>query len=247
MRILIPPRAVAALTTFGSCMVLAMASHADDRSALSLAHVEPYTAEFEYYVTIGDGEPERAGYWTDALTFVDGLIIRTVERFTLDDEADLVRSVVADQATLAPIRVQQKFGTGLSNLYQLEFDGLELTQVLIGNPLTPARIATAELPEPVVETGLQAVFALSLPPLAGSEPTVTSYVAGANPTALPKTYHVVGQESVRVMGQDFRAWRIEDRAAKWTYWLRREKPYILKVSHPVPGGGMATSFVTRFD
>ena len=224
-----------------------MAADLDMQETLSLAHIEPYTARFDYYLAAEDGTSEHAGHWTDSLEVSKGQVIRRVERFNLSNQVDLARAVVADQDTLAPVRVQQRFGPQLSNLYQIEFRGRQLTQVLIGNAETPARIASAELSQSVVETGLHAVFVLALPFGINSQSTVTTYEAGAEPKTIAKTFHVVGQETVDVMGQELKAWRIEDRESEWTYWVRREKPYIVKVSHPMPSGKMATSVVTQFD
>jgi hypothetical protein len=108
-------------------------------------------------------------------------------------------------------------------------------------------VSAVELASPVVETGLQAVFTLGLPLDRAGEVTVNTYVTGAEPKVVPKTFHVVSLEYVEVMGETLEAWRVEDRAAQWTYWVRKEKPYIVKVVHPVPGGKMATSLVTGFN
>lgn len=214
---------------------------------LSLAAVKPYTAEFDYFVDGDAGDMEKAGSWTDVVSVDDGLLSRTVKRFTNEGVVDLVRTVIVDRETIEPIRVQQRFGPELANVYQLEFSDQMLTQILIGNVSSPARVSSVEISEPVVETGLQAVFVLSLPMETSREINVNSYVAGANAKAIVKTFHIIGQEQVEVLGQTLEAWRIEDRANQWTYWVRQNKPYILKVVHPVPGGKMATSLVTRFD
>lgn len=66
------------------------------------------------------------------------------------------------------------------------------------------------------------------------------------PKVISKTFHITGQEKVEVMGQVLEAWRVEDRASQWSYWVRQDAPYILKVVHPAPGGKMATSLLTSF-
>lgn len=212
----------------------------------SLTHLKPYSASFDYFVEGDDGAPIKAGRWTDRVTIRDGALSREVLRYTNDGQVDLLRTVIVERDSVRPIRIQQRFGPDLINVYQAEFSGLSMTQILIGDAAVPARVSTAELEGPVVEMGLNAVFALSLPMNASSEVTVDGYVAGAKPTVIEKTFHVVGQEDVSAMGQSFTAWRIEDRAAQWTYWVRREVPYIVQVVHPLPGGVMSTSVLTEF-
>ena len=232
------------------CVALAvtgmLSAGARAAEGVSLAGVEPYTAEFDFYVDGEGGEPVKAGTWSDKVSVGDGRLSRTVTRYTTAGEVDLLRTVVVDQATVAPVRLQQRLGPGLVNVFHIEFAGQSMTQVLVGDPAGPARVATVELDRPVVETGLQAVFTLALPMQPG-EVTVDSYAAGAQPYILPKTFHITGQESVEAMGQSLETWRVEDRASQWTYWVRQDKPYIVKVVHPVPGGAMATSVVTRFE
>lgn len=231
---------------FSLAVLCGPASAVAQQPALSLDAVQPYSAEFEYFLERDDGVLERAGSWTDRVTIDDGLLTRTVRRFTNEGVADLLRIVVVDKRSLAPVRLQQRFGQDLANVYQLEFAELTLTQILIGDASQPARVSVSELGEAVVETGLQAVFALSLPLEMSDEVTVRSYLPGAKPEVISRVYHIVGEETVEVMGQRMRAWRVEDRAAQWTYWVRRSAPYVVKVVHPVPGNVMATSLLTGF-
>ena len=226
-----------------ACVGLAAAQESPE---VSLKGLEPYSAEFEYSLGDATGASETAGSWSDRVTVDDGQLSRTVTRYTNDGAVDLVRTVVADRETVAPVRIQQRFGPNLTNVYQIDFSGQTMTQVLIGDASRPARVSTDELDEPVVETGLQAVFALSLPMEAPAEYTVTTYIPGAAPKAGIKVFHVVGQETVEAMGQEWNTWRIEDRATNWTYWVRKEAPYIVKVVHPAPEGRMATSVLTAF-
>jgi len=219
---------------------------AEEPSTLSLKAVMPYSAEFDYFLEGEQEAEEKAGSWTDLVHIDNGLLSRMVTRYTNDGTVDMVRAVIVDRETIAPVRIQQRFGPALTNVYQLEFNQQTLTQILIGDAASPARGSTTELSEPVVETGLQAVFALSLPMERTGEVTVTTYQAGAEPKISAKTFHIVGQESVEVLGQALDAWRIEDRASQWTYWVRRDMPYILKVVHPAPGGKTATSILTGF-
>jgi hypothetical protein len=224
----------------------AQSSAAQPLNDLSLAGVEPYTAAFDFFIEDDDGAPVMAGTWSDKVSVDNGLLSRTVTRYTTGGEVDLLRTVVVDQNSMAPVRLQQRFGPGLINVFHIEFDGQSLTQVLLGEPTRAARVSTVELDKPVVETGLQAVFTLSLPMGAPGEVTVDTYVAGAEPQTVAKTFHITGREEVEAMGRSLDTWRVEDRASQWTYWVRPDKPYIVKVVHPVPGGKMATSLVTSF-
>ena len=219
---------------------------AQEPPALSLAAVTPYSAEFDYFLDSEDGALEKAGSWTDLVSLDNGLLSRTVTRYTNDGVIDLVRTVIVEKETIAPVRIQQRYGPELTNVYQIEFNGQTLTQILIGDAARPARVSYVDLEGPVVETGLQAVFVLSLPMNKASEVTVNTYLPGAEPKLVPKTYHIIGQEKVQVMGQELDAWRVEDRASQWTYWVRQDKPFILKVVHPAAGGKQATSLLTGF-
>ena len=100
-------------------------SGANERPTLSLSHVEPYTAEFDYFLDDPGATGQRAGYWTDSLSLAEGRVVRRVERYTSEGRLDLARVVVADHETLAPVRNQQRFGPELANVYQLEFAGGE--------------------------------------------------------------------------------------------------------------------------
>lgn len=229
-----------------STIVGTISAFAQEPPALSLNAVQPYSAEFEYFLNDDAGSLVRAGSWTDRVSVADGQLSRTVTRYTNDAVVDLLRTVVVDQQSVAPVRIQQRFGPELSNVYHLEFNGQTLTQILVGDATQPARVSSAELDAPVVETGLQAVFVLSLPMASPGEVTVRTYAAGAEPKVISKTFHITGQETVEVMGQVLEAWRVEDRASQWSYWVRQDAPYILKVVHPTPGGKMATSLLTSF-
>lgn len=180
------------------------------------------------------------------MTVVDGQLTRTVTRYTNTGGVELKRTVIVDQATLAPVRLQQRSGPDLTSVFHIEFNGRSMTQILVGDPTRPARISTVELASPVLETGLQGVFTLSLPMEKPGVVTVDTYAPGAEPKVVPKTFHVVGREYVEVMGQTLETWRVEDRASQWTYWVRKNKPYIVKVVHPFPDGKMATSLVTSY-
>jgi len=99
-------------------------------SELSLVAVKPYTAEFDYFVDGDGGDMERAGSWTDIVSVDDGLLPRTVRRFTNEGVVDLVRTVIVDMETIKPVRIQQRFGNELANVHQLEFGDQTLTQIL---------------------------------------------------------------------------------------------------------------------
>lgn len=219
---------------------------AQSNSSLSLGFIEAYTAEFDYSIPNENGGFIKVGSWTDQVNLQNGLLIRTVERFTTDLVPDLKRTVIADQSSLAPVRLHQQFGPLLGTTYRIDFNGNELTQILLGDPSQPARVSTSTLTDSVVETGLQAVFVLSLPFETSNDIEVKTYVAGAEPKVVQKTFRIVGEETVEAMGKSFNTWKVEDPATQWTYWVRKEKPYIIKVVHPLADGKIATSVVRTF-
>ena len=99
--------------------VLITTANAQGANPISATHLTPYQAEFDYFIQQEQGQRLKAGYWTDSLTVTDTRIIRTVKRIPKGDNADLVRTVAASKATLAPVYINQRFGKDLESVVLL--------------------------------------------------------------------------------------------------------------------------------
>jgi len=75
---------------------------------------------------------------------------------------------------------------------------------------------------------------------------VDTYRGGAEPAGEVQVFEVLGEEQVTVNGKKLSSWKVYQPDSHWTYWVRKEPPYILKVSHPAPGGEMLVSFLLTY-
>lgn len=214
--------------------------------SVSLDGISPYRATFDFFAEDENKDLTKAGKWTDEVSIQDSLLVRTVERESLDNGVDLIRTVAALRETGQPSFVNQWFGQRLSSVYYSQFDNDELTQIYIASPTVPARTKTDELPNSIIETGLQGVLAMALPFSTQSEIELLGYSGGAKATVNPIKFSVLGTEIINVMGQNLSAWKVHQPESNWTYWVRTELPYLVKVSHPSPSGTMLVSLLTSF-
>ena len=229
-----------------SLAFVSLTSTAAENTA-SVSHMQSYTAEFDYFAVQEDGSMNKAGRWTDSVEIDDERILRTVTRIPLGGDVDLVRAVAADSRSLAPVHLTQRYGPGLSGVYHSQFQGEQLTQVLIADEKTPARIMAAPIPNGIVEVNLQGVFAAALPLDSVREISVEGYRGGAQPSGEAQVYEVLGQETLTLNGKQMSAWKVHQSRTDWTYWVRKEPPCLLKVSHPAPDGGTLVSFLVDYE
>lgn len=216
------------------------------QSQLTTEHLSSYQAEFTYYTEQHDGTLVKAGIWRDSVTVTDTQIIRTVVRTPKPGETDLIRTVAANKPELSPAYINQRFGKDLQGVYYAELKQQKLTQFFLGNSLVPAKTSATDFGDPVVESNLQGVLAIALPFNTETDILVNSYVGGASPKSQPVTFHVAGQESLDVMGQEVTAWKVQEPNSRWTYWVRKNAPYLVKVSHPGSNGAMLVSILTHY-
>jgi hypothetical protein len=214
---------------------------------LKVSHMQSYSAEYDYYARDADGTLQPAGSWSDAIRINDDRIVRTVTRKPLGGDVDLVRTVSADKKSLSPLHLTQRSGPGLTSVYHSQLKDAQLVQILISDTETPARIMTSEFPTGVVEVNLQGLFAAALPFESTTQVSVTGYRGGANPSAETQVFDILGQEKIKLDQEEVVAWRIHQPQTGWTYWVRREPPYLLKVTHPSPDGRMLVSLLTSFE
>ena len=240
-------------TTFGlsSTQVLAQERTYEVNSEdLSAEFIEPYPASFTYTVTNADGEQTVAGQWTDKVDHVDlggiRLLRRSVERIPAGQQSDLVRIMLADPNTLSPARTDQRFGPGLLYRFHVDFTSDAANQIILGPAEGPAQISNLALEKPVFDPSFWATLAMIIPFEKGLEANLPVY--RAQPASVgTETFHVIGEEDVEAMGQTFRAWKIEASSANWTFWLRKQKPYIVRIDHPLETGEMAISLPDSFE
>lgn len=214
---------------------------------VSVSHMQSYTAEFDYFAMNRDGSLRKVGTWTDSVEIDDERVVRTVTRTPTGGDVDLVRAVAADSSSLAPLHLTLRFGPGLAGLYHSRLQGQQMTQVLIPDNKTPARIASAQIPPGVVELNLQGLFAAALPLDFERQISVEGYRSGAEPSSETQVFTVLGQERVAFNDKELSAWKVYQPATDWTYWVRKEPPYLLRVSHPSPDGGTFVSFLVHYE
>lgn len=217
-------------------LLLGSASAIPQTGEFSLAHLQPYTATFDYFLVREDGSLKKAGSWTDSVEIENDRILRTVAKTSLEGMTDLVRTVAADRTTLAPLHLTQRFGPDLSGFYHSQVQGDRLTQVFVSDHRSPARIASASIPAEVLEVNLLGLFAAALPLDEQRHISVNTYSAGAEPSGDTQIFEVLGPETVTLDGRELQAWKVHQPETDWTYWVSKEPPYLLKVSHPSPDG-----------
>ncbi|BDX06989.1 hypothetical protein [Planctobacterium marinum] len=228
------------LTTLFTVASISIASEASD-VVPSVAHISSYQATYDYY-SLGDHQQKSyAGRWTDEVIINQATISRTVERKTPEGETDLIRTVVADAKTLAPVFLQQRFGKNLQSVFYSDFQQSTLQQFFLSSPDAAARRLATPLSQTPVEVNLQGLLAAALPLKQQNSITVTSYVAGAAPAITQTTFEVTGKETITIHGENFETWKIHEPQSQWTYWVQSEFPYLIQVLHPSPSGEMLLS------
>ncbi len=216
-------------------------------NAISAMHFESYTAEFDYYELHEDGSLVKAGSWLDALEIGDDRILRTVTRKPLGTGVDLVRSVAADKHSLAPLYLNQRFGADLSGIYHTKLEDHQLTQVYIPDSRSPARIMSAPLSTGTIEVNLQGILAAALPFDFESQIEIKGYKGGLEPSVATLIFQVLGEDKVVIDDEAVSAWKVHERQSNWTYWVRKKPPYLVKVSHPAPGGKTLVSLLVSYE
>lgn len=233
-------------TTIGVLFFLAALAPLSNAADVSLDHLNSFTAEFDFYAGDEPKPSAKVGTWSDSVTTSEGNIIRTVERRDLKGNTDMTRTVVATTDTLAPVLVNQRFGDGLQTLFYSNFEAGKLQQFYLPNAHSKAMLSEAALPESVKETGLHGFFAAALPLGQSNQMTVETYMAGRQPKAVSMKFEVIGEEQITYRSHSFSAWKVHQPDTQWTYWVRREMPYLVKVSHPAPDGSMLTSYLREY-
>ncbi len=214
---------------------------------LDVSHMQSYSAEFNYYARDADGTLESAGTWSDSVVIDETRILRTVTRKPAGSNVDLVRTVSADKQSLSPLHLTQRFGPGLSGVYHSQLKETQLVQVLISGTETPARVTSADMAPGIVEVNLQGIFAAALPFDSQAHIAVEGYRGGANPAAETQVFDVLGQEHLELNGEEVVTWKVHQPQTDWTYWVRKEAPYLVKVAHPSPDGRVLVSLLTSFE
>jgi hypothetical protein len=213
---------------------------------ISSAHLASYTAAFNYYSVDNEGHLTLAGTWDDDLKVSESGLVRTVTRKPLNKSADLIRAVAAT-VEFKPLYLNQRFGPDLSGVFYTDLSDHVLHQVFIPNVVSPAIQSSTPLTDNVLEANLQGVLASALPFEEGSELDVIGYQGGRTPESKLHTFQIHTQETVEVMGKAMSAWKISDTTTQWTYWVRKEPPYLVKVSHPTEDGkGVLVSELDAF-
>ena len=212
--------------------------------------IEPYSAHFEFVLLGDDGDRIPGGTWTDRVAHIEiegrRLLRREVARFNSEGVGDLVRVMLADSETLTPVRTDQRFGPDLQSVFHVDYDGAEVTQILLQGTDQPAAVIDVSFEAAPYDLSLWATLAMALPFETGFETSLPAIAADRQSLA-HTTLRVIGPETMPAMGAQWRAWKIEAVEPGWIFWVRKEKPYIVRIDHPAPGGGRALSIVTRFD
>lgn len=99
---------------------------------------------------------------------------------------------------------------------------------------------------PVVEVNLQGILAAALPFTTQARIDLDGYKAGAAPGRVSVSYFVQGEHDFDLHGEVIRAWRVHEPGSDWTYWVRKEPPYLVRVSHPSPDGKRLVSVLAGF-
>lgn len=205
-----------------------------------------YNAEFVYFSIDNSGKKILKGTWHDQLTVNQNTLIRKVERTPTGQATDLIRTVAAHSLNYTPKFINQRFGPNLSGLYSASLNGDELTQFLLANDASPAKVQTNKMVGELIEANLQGVLVAALPFDEYEEISISNYQAGSQPQTVKTTFKVHGREWIYVDDTRYEAWKVEEPNSRWTYWVQKKPPYLLKVSHPGANGEMLISELTDF-
>ncbi|WP_223786572.1 hypothetical protein [Marinicella meishanensis] len=224
-----------------------LASHVQaDETNLSAAHMQSYQAKYTYHLLDDNQQQTPAGIWIDRLTIKQDQVIRTVTRKPLGAEVDLIRTVAANRHTLAPVFSQQRFGPDLQGLLYTEFKSKQLQQFYLSDVDVSAKQSSTQLASVPVEVHLQGLLAASLPFTEATNITLDGYVMGTNPLNTQVTFENHGQEVIRIGDQQFTTWKIVEPKSHWTYWVQRDFPYLVQVTHPMADGSMSISLISDY-
>lgn len=252
----LPQSARKAMLSLAATLMVVHPAQAQERelevgsSQLSALFIQTYRAKFAYSVADEDGQQQLVGHWTDEVEISgsDGerQLMRKVVRTPVDGSPDIIRTMLANGATLAPVTTDQMFGPELSYRFRLDYAPGSVSQVLVGPVTQPARLANLTLDRPKFDLSFWSTLALTLPFSEGFEARLPVHrpQPGAPDSEL---FQVIGKEKVEALGKSLDAWRVAIPAEKWTFWLRKEKPYVVRIEHPLGDGRMSTSVLEHFE
>lgn len=223
---------------------LAAAQQTDD--PIDASFVQPYSASFDFYLYAEDGSRSVGGTWTDSVQIEGELLNRTVIRYDVDGTANMTRIILADRNTLIPELMDQRFGAGLSGIFRAEYDTDGVRQSLIASPTMRAQDVVVNFDTPVREISLWATLAMAVPFEAGRSFTVPVISENRREVQLVSV-DVGASETVSAAGEEYQATRVTMPDNGWTFWLRKQPPYIVRIEHPGPNQTVAVSELTSFE
>lgn len=225
---------------------LAEAQEAAGPEALNTEYLAPSEAEYEYSLFDENGVSTPGGRWTDSVAVDGAMLTRRVVRYDAVGEVDLVRAIVADRSTLAPITLDVRFGEGLSGVMHADYAGARVSQVLLAQPDMRMQSIEAELDQPVWELSLWGTIAASLPLEAGRQlrlPVLSQDRRGLDWAS----FRVEEQLSYVFEGEAVEAWRVISPEADWTFIIQSQPRRMLAVEHPAEEGRRAHSILARYE
>lgn len=208
--------------------------------------IKSYQAEYEFYSIDESGHTVKAGTWSDQVSFKDNSIIRTVTRRNIDGAIDLMRTVGAELEGLNPKFIQQRFGKDLQSLLYTSFKGTQLSQLYLADGGSQAIQNVTDFGLMPIENNLQGLLAVALQFKGERKLMFDGYDLGATPKVKQLTFEKLGEEIITTHGKKYTTTKITEPVSQWTYWVSRELPYLIKVTHPAPDGSTLVSEVKSF-
>jgi hypothetical protein len=229
-----------------SALALASPLLADEGFGVPIdaSFIEAHTAEFTINYRDADGNLADGGKWTDEVVVDDDHLTRTVVRYTAEGVADLKRTIVADRTSLKPKILDQRFGPTLSGVMHVDFFEKRADQLLISSPTGNMRRIDAEFEHDVWELSLWGTLAMSFPFKTQTEFTLPT-VSPDRQSARDVTFRIEGREYVEFDDERLETIKVSIPDENWTFWVRKQAPYILRIEHPAPGGLTAISTLSK--
>lgn len=234
------------LVASGALLLSHNAIAQESDAPIDASFIQPYEASFSFYLEAQDGSRTPGGTWTDSVQIEESVLGRTVVRYNPDSVAEMRRVVLADRTTLYPQLMDQRFGESLSGIFRAEFGPDSVRQTLVGSPTSPAQDLVVDYNAPVREISLWATLAMSVPFETGGSFEVP--VIAENRRAVANvTVNIGASETITVAGEEYEATQVTMPDNQWTFWLRKEAPYILRIEHPGPNDTVAVSELESFE
>jgi hypothetical protein len=214
---------------------------------IDISFIKPYESEYEFFLIGKDDNLIPGGRWTDKVDLFEKeqqkYLTRKVVRFSNQGVEDLKRVTIGQAKTLAPTSNHQVSGENLDVMTFFHFAGQKISAALINSASFDIKQLDVTLDQSPFDLSFWAILASSLPFEVGYQAALPVYKPGSDKVGW-ENFKVSGKETIKIDSENYATFRVETSPSNWKFWLRKERPYIVKIEHPY-GETTAVSFLTK--